>query len=150
MEWSLFSSSLPLLFEFFLGGMCVLCFWRTSQSVGTISMHLYLPQSFTQAAEAFLFYCNAISQPLSLSFITTELPDYFLWILTHLPVPPLKFPNPAPVLRLFYVMIHNSSFKLSTIPPSWLSPWYVFWILCEMDRTNCICKIWINKPYHKP
>jgi hypothetical protein len=95
-----------------------------------------------------LLWCNFLT--LKLVFHNHWTPWLFLVNLTHLPVPPLKFPNPAPVLWLFYVTIHNSSFKLSTIPPSRLSPWYVFWILCEIDRTNCICKIWINKPYHKP
>jgi hypothetical protein len=100
---------------------------------------IFLKASHRLKKHFVLLWCNFLT--LKLVFHNHWTPWLFLVNLTQFTVPPLKFPNPAPVLRLFYVTIHNSSFNLSTIPPSQLSPWYVFWILCEIDRTNCIGKI---------
>lgn len=109
MEWSLFfflSASFVWMLSWW--HVCVVlledfsvCWHNVHASLSSSKFHTGCRSIFV------LLLCNFLT--LKLVFHNHWTPWLFLVNLTHLPVPPLKFPNPAPVLELFTTL--SSSFQ---------------------------------------
>jgi hypothetical protein len=109
MEWSLFFLPLCL---FCLNAFLVACVCCASG--GLLSLLAQFPRIFIFLKGSHRLkkhFCSIVSNFLTLKLVfhNHSTPWLFLVNLTHLPVPPLKFPNPAPVLWLFTTL--SSSFQ---------------------------------------